>query len=67
MAFQTEKTFHRDGRIAHVSIGQHFEVPGKGKGHAVSLGRKYVEVLIYGGKRVKICPLEVSPLDTHHT
>ena len=65
MAFKIEKTFSTKHGAVHVEIGRHFMIEGR-KGHAVNLGRKYVEVLIYGGPRVKIDPTVNRPLATSH-
>jgi hypothetical protein len=61
----TTKVFYNPAGSVRVDIGQHFMI-GDRKGFATKLGRKYVEVLIYGGKRVKVDPIQNRPLDTHH-
>jgi hypothetical protein len=45
---RTEASYFTAEGCAHVEIGQHFDVPGKGRGYATKLGRRWVEVLIYG-------------------
>lgn len=66
MSFRTEHVFYNPTKGAvRVEIGQHFMVEDK-KGYAVNLGRKFVAVKLYGGKTVKVDPLDCRPLDTCH-
>ena len=70
MSFKTERLYYSPTKSVRVEIGQHFVVDGF-KGHAVNLGTKYVEVLMYPGQgvkkaRVKVNPLVNNPLTTCH-
>lgn len=67
----TAKTFYdafsTTGTVARtVEIGDIVEIDGR-RGHVVALGRKYVTVLIYGGKRIKVSPLAANIVWTGET
>jgi hypothetical protein len=54
--FCNQHIFGSTNRTKRVEISDIAEIGGK-RGHVTKIGRKYVEVLIYGGKRLKVDPL----------
>ena len=70
MAHITARIFYNafsTGRIARaVELGDIVEIDGR-RGYVASIGRKYVNVRVYGGKLTKIDPLAVGPVWTGET
>ena len=70
MAHTTARTFYNafsSGVCARaVELGDIVEINGR-RGYVASIGRKYVNVRIYGGKLTQIDPLAIGPVWTGET